>query len=210
MAATVLPHSDPNFPSYNRRCITTQDWISYLAHLAQWNRMTHRLSITHFLVNWRSYAQVENEALSIIFSVKKFHQFFYRKHFILVTGHKTFIPLLAAVSMQSWALLLSGYSYNLHFRPTTANGNANCLSWLPLNLSHSWTITERNYEDASIFSICQVEALLPIHAAQLMAATTCTCTCISDLLLSKVLQCAKCGLLFTTYIPSGRRKRKLQ
>ena len=84
--------------------------------------------------------------------------------------------------MQRWALLLSGYSYDIHFRPTTAHRNVDCLSRLPL--SHSSSIG--NYDDATVFNIFQVEAL-PIHAAQLMAATC------SGLLLSKVVQYARQG-----------------
>ena len=144
---------------------------------------SHTLSSTE-----KKYAQVEKEALSVIFGVKKFHQFLFGKHFTLVIDHKPLtailgpkkgIPLLAAAGMQRWALLLSGYSYDIHFRPTTAHGNADCLSRLPL--SHSSSIG--NYDDATVINICQVEAL-SIHAAQLMAATR------SDLLLSKVLQYA--------------------
>ena len=111
---------------------------------------------------------------------------------MVILGPKKGIPLLAAARMQRWALLLSGYSYEICFRPTTAHGNADCLSRLPL--SHSSSIG--NYEDAAVFNICQVEAL-PLHTAQLMAATC------SDIHLSKVLQYTRNG--WSDHVPDELR-----
>ena len=73
----------------------------------------------------RNYPQIEKEALSIVFGVRKFHQYLYGRKFILVTDHKplvsllgpkTGIPTLAAARMQRWALLLSGYQYDIEYR----------------------------------------------------------------------------------------------
>ena len=65
-----------------------------------------------------NYAQIEQEALAIIFGVWRFHQYLYGRKFTLVTDHcplcnilgeKEGIPPLAAARMQRWALLLSAY-----------------------------------------------------------------------------------------------------
>ena len=57
------------------------------------------------------YAQIEREALAIIFAVKKFHQYLYGRQFVLVTiidhyvrfwGMTKLIPHLAAARMQCW------------------------------------------------------------------------------------------------------------
>ena len=88
----------------------------------------------------RNYAQLEREALAIIFGVKKFNQYLYGRQFILVTdhqplcklfGHKEGIRPLAAARMQRWTLILSAYAYKIEFTPGSANQCADCLSRLP-------------------------------------------------------------------------------
>ena len=60
----------------------------------------------------RNYAQLEKEALSLVFGVKTFHQYLYgRKFNTTILGPKRGVPSLAAARLQSWALLLSAYEY---------------------------------------------------------------------------------------------------
>ena len=88
----------------------------------------------------KNYSQLEKEALSLIFGVKKFHKYIYGKKVTLVTDHKplavilgpkTGIPTLAAARLQRWSLILSAYDYDIEYRKGSEHSNADGLSRLP-------------------------------------------------------------------------------
>ena len=90
----------------------------------------------------QNYSQIEKEALSCIFGIKRFHTYLYGHHFTLITDHKPLLSLLkeqkaiphqASGRIQRWALVLAGYEYNISFRPTESHSNADALSRLPLH-----------------------------------------------------------------------------
>ena len=137
----------------------------------------------------KNYAQVEKEALSLIFGVKRFHSYLYGRSFTIVTDHKPLtailgpkkgIPPLAAARLQRWSWILSAYHYEIEFRPTGDHGNADGFSRLPL----SDVPPEETNNDSKIFNISQMEAL-PVTVRQLRAATH------SDRILSKVYRYTK-------------------
>eukprot|EP00731_Ephydatia_muelleri_P000635 Em0001g635a len=140
----------------------------------------------------RNYAQLEKEALSLIFGVKKFHEYLYGRRFTLLTDHKplttilgpkTGVPPLAAARLQRWALLLSAYEYDLELRPTAQHANADGLSRLPLSIiADAGTATS----DSDVFNVGQIEAL-PVTAMQLRKVTR------QDPILSKVVTFTRNG-----------------
>ena len=139
----------------------------------------------------RNYAQIEKEALALIFGVKKFHKYLYGRKFTLVTDHKPLItilgpkkgiPSLAAARLQRWAILLSAYHYEIEFKSTHDHGNADGLSRLPLKKEEDTAYST----EPSIFNIGQIEALL-VTAKAVQKATR------SDPILSKVLHHTKRG-----------------
>ena len=87
-----------------------------------------------------NYSQVQKEALSIVFGLKKFYQYLFGRHYILVTDHKPLealfgpdkeTPSLAANRLARWALQLSQFDYEIEHRKTEDHGNADALSRLP-------------------------------------------------------------------------------
>ena len=84
----------------------------------------------------QKYAQIEREALAIIFAVRRYHQYLYGRSFTLVTDHrplcrifgsKEAIPPLATAKMQRWALILSTYQYNIEYVSGKLNQCADCM-----------------------------------------------------------------------------------
>jgi len=89
----------------------------------------------------RNYSQIEKEGLACVYGVKKFHAYLFGHPFVLYTDHKPLmhlfgaeraVPSQASARIQRWALTLAMYEYTMAFKPTTAHGNADALSRLPL------------------------------------------------------------------------------
>lgn len=139
----------------------------------------------------KNYAQIEKEALALVYGVKRFHAYIYGRHFTLVTDHKplktilgpkTGIPTLAAARLQRWAWILSAYRYDIEFRPTNEHANADGLSRLPLSSGS----LEEACADPTVFNVSQIEAL-PVNVSKLRSATA------TDPILSKVYRYVKAG-----------------
>ena len=130
----------------------------------------------------KAYAQVEKEALGIIFGVKRFHKYLYGRKFTLMTDHKPLvtifgpksgIPTLAAARMQRWALILQAYQYDIEYRRSDDHGNADALSRLPIK-------TDSETEEPNIFYFTYANQL-PVSARDIAESTR------KDIVLSKVL-----------------------
>ena len=136
----------------------------------------------------QNYSQIEKEALSLIYGIKKFHAYLYGRRFTLVTDHKPLltvlgpkkgIPPMAAARLQRWALLLSAYDYAIEFKPTQQHGNADGLSRLPLG-------DRQPPSTCAAFVVGQIQAL-PVTSECLETATR------QDPVLSRVHQYTRSG-----------------
>ena len=121
----------------------------------------------------KRYSQIEKEALAIIFSVKKFHQYLHGQNF---SDHKPLqylfketnsIPVMASARIQHWAWILGAYNYSICHLPGSAIPHADALSRLPLANTYSSTpvpseinhlISQLSTMTTSIVTATQIEA----------------------------------------------------
>lgn len=139
MSTEVLAHYDPNKPLIVTCDASARGVGGVLAQPgAQGERPIAYASRTLTIAE-KNYSQIHREALAIIFSVRKFHQYIYGRKFILRTDHKplvsilgpqTGIPAMTASRMQRWAVILSAYNYDIEYIRTNENC-ADGLSRLP-------------------------------------------------------------------------------
>lgn len=94
----------------------------------------------------KAYSQLDKEALAIVFGVKKFHSYLVGRSFVIQSDHQPLyhlfhqnkpIPPMASARLQRWALTLSAYQYQIHYKPGKQLSNADALSRLPRPLSTS-------------------------------------------------------------------------
>ena len=89
----------------------------------------------------RNYAQLDREALAIVFGVTKFRQYLLGRRFTILSDHKPLkylfgetkaIPAMASARIQRWALILGAYDYAIEYKAGEQHANADVLSRLPL------------------------------------------------------------------------------
>ena len=78
----------------------------------------------------KNYSEIEKGSLSLVDSMKKLHQYIRGLSFIILTDPKPFLRIMsknkyvlimAASRFQSWAIIMSGYDYNLTFKSRKEN-----------------------------------------------------------------------------------------
>lgn len=124
--------------------------------------------------NEQNYAQLEKEALAIIFGVTKFHQYLYGWKFNFITDHQPLLKILGPhEGLQRWVLILSAYQYDIEYRRLEENANADAMSRLP----HPKESHEG--KESNIFKISYLDHL-PLSAKDIHESTR------KDPVLSKV------------------------
>ena len=133
----------------------------------------------------KNYAQIQKEALAIVWGVKKFFCYLFGRKFTLLTDHqplisifgpKKGIPATAASRMQRYALFLQGYDYDIEYKSSKSHANCDGLSRLPY--SHGEELPDS--DSAEIYNLSQLDSL-PVCANDVKRETR------RDPTLSKVL-----------------------
>ena len=141
MSMSILMHFDPSLP-LGLACDASGSGIgAVLFHiLPNGEERPIAYASKSLTPTEKNYSQVEREGLSIVFGVKKFHQFLWGHTFQLVTDHKPLVtifgskkgvPTIIASRLQRWSIILSAYTYEIVYKPTAKHGNADGLSRLP-------------------------------------------------------------------------------
>lgn len=134
----ILAHYDPD-AELVLSCDASSSGIGAVLHQPDRNG---ELKPVHFAsrsltVAEKNYAQIEREALAIIYGVQKFRQYLLGRTFTMLTDHQplvkifdehTAVPQLAAARIKRWALILSAYSYKVKYIPSKENICADYMS----------------------------------------------------------------------------------
>lgn len=141
-----------------------------------------------------NYAQIQKEATSIIFAIKKFHHYLYgrpvpftlrtdHKPLLSIFGSKKGVPELAANRLQRYALFLTAYNFKIEY-VKSENNVADFLSRAISNYSEFST----NADDNTLYINFITDAMLkPVTMRDIQTETA------KDTELSKVICCLKNG-----------------
>ncbi|GFR13178.1 uncharacterized protein K02A2.6 [Trichonephila clavata] len=119
----------------------------------------------------KKYSQIDKEALSIVWAVKKFYLYLKCRRFTLITDHKALaaifgskrgLSVLATTRLLHYALILQSFEFDIIFRKTIEHGNADFLSRLPDGFEVK--------DDITIFQMSQIETL-PVTSKELRQET---------------------------------------
>ncbi|XP_041787543.1 uncharacterized protein K02A2.6-like [Anopheles merus] len=140
----------------------------------------------------QKYPQIDKEALAIVWAVKKFFHYLYARKFTLVTDHKPLtqilhpeksLPTLCISRMANYADYLAHFNFDVVFKPTNLNTNADYCSRIPNNSNVNQFKDEgrSSGDDFEQFAHVQIEQL-PVRAEHIARETR------KDPHLGKILQ----------------------
>ena len=136
----VLAHYDPEIPVTLTTDASSVAIAGVLSHIYP-NKIEKPIAFVSRALTQseKNYSTIHREALAIVFSVTKLRQYLMGRHFTLLTDHKPLLailgenkglPLMAAARMQRWAVILSGFDYEIQYCKGSLN-HADYLSRMP-------------------------------------------------------------------------------
>ncbi|MCG8113098.1 MAG: RNase H-like domain-containing protein [Candidatus Thiodiazotropha taylori] len=198
---TVLTHYNPNLPVRLACDASAYGLGAVISHVME-NGEERPIAFASRSLNAaeKNYAQIQKEALALIWGVKKFHCYLYGRKFTLVTDHqplisifgpKKGIPATTAARMQRYAIFLQGHDYEIEYKTSKSHANCDGLSRLPCSYSEELP----DSDPVDIYNLSQIESL-PVSANDVKRETR------RDPILSKVLDFTLKGW---TYKPQDER-----
>ena len=171
----VLTHYDPKLPVVVQTDASPYGLGAVMSHVMPNGEEQPVIFLSRSLSkSERNYSQIQREATSIYWAVKKLHYFLFGRHFTLVTDHKPLtsilhphkgIPVMTAQRLQRYALFLSGMNYTIKYRSTKEHANCDGLSRLPV------PETRKDQQDpAAVFELHQIDTV-PVDNKQLKLET---------------------------------------
>ncbi|KAK3773179.1 hypothetical protein RRG08_013764 [Elysia crispata] len=138
---TVLTHYNPSLPVLLATDASTKGLGVVLSHrMPNGEERPIAYASRSLKKAETNYAQIEKEALGIMFGIRKFHQYVYGRCFTLITDHKPLLkilgpknnlPSMAAARIQRWYVELCAYQYDIQYKRSEDHSNADMLSRLP-------------------------------------------------------------------------------
>lgn len=187
----VLVHYDPNLPLTLATDASPVGVGTVLSHVYPDGTERPIAFASRTLTNTeKNYAQIDKEALAIIWAVQKFYMYLKGRRFSLITDHKPLVaifgskrglPVLTATRLLHYALILQSFEFDIKYRDTKNHGNADFLSRLPTK-SEELDVKD----DISMRQMTQIETL-PVTSKELSNATG------KDLELGPLLQALREG-----------------
>ncbi len=141
LESKTLVHYNPALPIYLSCDASSYGAGAVLSHKIDGQYRPISFASCSLTDSQRNYSQIEKEAFSIIFGLKRFHQYIYGRTVTIITDHKPLLSLFApdravpqhvAAKLQRWSLILSSYKYVIEYRNTDLHKDADCMSRIPL------------------------------------------------------------------------------
>nr|XP_049462311.1 uncharacterized protein K02A2.6-like [Anopheles coluzzii]XP_049462313.1 uncharacterized protein K02A2.6-like [Anopheles coluzzii]XP_049462317.1 uncharacterized protein K02A2.6-like [Anopheles coluzzii]XP_049462318.1 uncharacterized protein K02A2.6-like [Anopheles coluzzii]XP_049462319.1 uncharacterized protein K02A2.6-like [Anopheles coluzzii] len=142
------------------------------------------------------YPMIDKEALAIVWAVKKFFHYLYARKFTLITDHKPLtqilhpeksLPTLCISRMANYADYLAHFNFDIVYRPTNQNTNADYCSRIPNAPTENQSNRQFSHEGGNMddefdhFILKQIQQL-PIRAEHIARETR------KDIQLGKIIQ----------------------
>ncbi|GFU12134.1 retrovirus-related Pol polyprotein from transposon 412 [Trichonephila clavipes] len=172
----ILVHYDPSLPLTLASDASPVGIGCVLSHVyPDGSERPIAFCIKNFIWVREKYSQIDKEALSIVWAVRKFYLYLKGRRFTLITDHKPLIAIFGSKEVyQCWqlpdflhyALILQSFEFDIIFRKTIEHGNADFLSRLP-KTSEELEVKD----DITIFQMSQIEAL-PVTSKELRQETS--------------------------------------